>query len=102
MNWNKIRQRIKDEGHHIRVQTELGTAVRISKRQTYGFLDTLEQRGIVPVIEFTEIMPGKMLVVISAGGWERGNSRVTWLNYCQRTNYHFSNCGPSWRSERVT
>lgn len=66
MNWNEIKQRIKNEGHHIRVQTELGTAIRISKRQAYIFLDTLQRRGVVPVIEFTEIMPGKMLVVISA------------------------------------
>lgn len=67
MNLNEIKNRIRDEGHHIRVQTDLGTAVRISKRQTYTFLDTLQRRGIVPVVEFTEIMPGKSLVTICAG-----------------------------------
>ena len=59
-----IRRRIKREAQVIKVATTLGTAVTITKRQTYALLDTLERRMVEPSVTFDEVHEGKYLVVI--------------------------------------
>ena len=58
--------RIKAKGHVVRVQTELGTAVKVTKREAYRLLGTLEARGVEPEIEFTDIGNGREFVYISS------------------------------------
>jgi len=59
-------KRIRTKGHVVRVQTELGTAVTITKREAYRLLDTLESRGVEPEVEFTDIGNGREFVYISS------------------------------------
>lgn len=52
---------------HVRVQTECGTAVKITKAEAGKYLNTLESRGVVPSFDCTEISPMRYLVIISKG-----------------------------------
>jgi len=58
-------RRIKTKAHLVRVQTELGTAVTITKREAYRLLGVLESRGVEPEVEFTDIGNGREFVYIS-------------------------------------
>ena len=58
--------RIRTKGKVITVRTEFGITVKVTKKQAYQLLYKLNQRDIVPVIEFVEIHNDKELVIIHA------------------------------------
>lgn len=60
----ELKKRIRKEVQLIIVQTTLGTAVSITKKEAYRFLDMLASRNVEPTVNFTEIGNGKMLMVI--------------------------------------
>ncbi len=60
---------IKRRAQIIRVQTDLGTAVPITKATALRMLETLKRRGIVPRLDCTLISDDSMkyLVIIQSG-----------------------------------
>ena len=71
MNDNKTTfeemQRWINRAIKIRVQTELGTAVGITKVEARKLLEILERRDVMPGFDCTEVRPGRYLVTIQAG-----------------------------------
>ena len=65
MDYTQIATRIKKDVQLILVQTTLGTAVKITKKEALKLLATLEARNVEAKIEFSEIYNGRYLVTIN-------------------------------------
>lgn len=68
INLTQARQRITKKAYLVKVQTVLGTAVTIRKKEACELLKILERRMIEPSVSFTDIGNGKELVIIDAKG----------------------------------
>lgn len=64
INFAETRKRIAKKAYLIKVQTNLGTAVTITKKEACQLLTILESRRVEPSVTFTEIGNGKELVII--------------------------------------
>lgn len=76
INLTQTRRRIMKEAYLVKVQTILGTAVTITKKEACELLTILERRNIKPSISFTEIGNGKSVVIIDEKR-QNGNSNQT-------------------------
>jgi hypothetical protein len=65
-DYEATKKRIARYGSVIRVNTDLGTAVRVSRPAAIKLLETLQRREIVPAIEFGHIDGNRWLVTIRA------------------------------------
>lgn len=66
MDYQEIKRRIKKEAQLIKVETTLGTAVRVSKKDAIRLIDMLESRRVEPKVDFTELYNKRYLVIISS------------------------------------
>lgn len=65
--YDDMRVWINKRASHVRVQTELGSAVKITKVEASKLIDILERRNVIPQFDCTEIKPLKYLVTIQSG-----------------------------------
>jgi hypothetical protein len=48
------------------VETTLGTAVKVSKKEALKFIDKLEKRHVTPKVHFEEIYNGQYFVILGS------------------------------------
>lgn len=65
--YDEMEMWINKRASSIRVQTELGTAVKVTKVEAIKLLDVLERRNVVPEFDCTEIRPLRYLITIQSG-----------------------------------
>ena len=68
LNLAQTRRRIMKKAYLVKVQTTLGTAVTITKKEACELLVILDRRSVEPSIFFTEIGNGKSVVIIDEKG----------------------------------
>lgn len=58
----EIRKLIQQKARHIRVQTEFGSAVKITKTECFRWLDQLDRRNLSPKYETAELYNGILII----------------------------------------
>ena len=65
-DYEETKKRISKEGYIVKVETSLGSAVKITKVESYKLLNLLAVRKVVPLVEFIKLGNGKYAVFIES------------------------------------
>ncbi len=58
----EIRKLIQQKARHIRVQTQFGSAVKITKTECLRWLEQLDRRNLSPTYETAELYNGILII----------------------------------------